>query len=138
MYEHNIDIKSFNKRLSKIIKSEKGIKKVILFDRTGLTLASVSKNSYFTSDVEEIISVTNAVFCASEEQGKNLDIGNLDIITSEFGGGKIFTSRCGPNGVLMLISDPDINIGLIRLILKRLISSIKNRSSDPLEMFWFN
>jgi len=34
-------------------------------------------------------------------------------------GGKIFASSCGPKGVLTLISDPDINIGLIRLILKR-------------------
>ena len=40
-------------------------------------------------------------------------------MTSEFSGGKIFASSCGPKGVLTLISDPDINIGLIRLILKR-------------------
>ena len=32
---------------------------------------------------------------------------------------KIFAASCGPKGVLCLISDPDINIGLIRLILKR-------------------
>jgi len=43
----------------------------------------------------------------------------LEIVTSEFTGGKIFASSCGPKGVLTLISDPDINIGLIRLILKR-------------------
>lgn len=59
------------------------------------------------------------MFCASEEQGKNLELGNLEIVTSEFTGGKIFASSCGPKGVLTLISDPDINIGLIRLILKR-------------------
>lgn len=43
----------------------------------------------------------------------------MEIVTSEFTGGKIFASSCGPKGVLTLISDPDINIGLIRLILKR-------------------
>jgi hypothetical protein len=43
----------------------------------------------------------------------------LDIVTSEFSGGKIFAASCGQKGVLTLISDPDINIGLIRLILKR-------------------
>ena len=43
----------------------------------------------------------------------------MEIVTSEFSGGKIFASSCGPKGVLTLISDPDINIGLIRLILKR-------------------
>jgi len=48
-----------------------------------------------------------------------LELGDLEIVTSEFSGGKIFASSCGPKGVLTLISDPDINIGLIRLILKR-------------------
>ncbi|MFX1260078.1 MAG: roadblock/LC7 domain-containing protein, partial [Promethearchaeota archaeon] len=67
-----------------------------------------------------------AVFCASEEQGKNLELGELEIVTSEFSGGKIFASSCGPKGVLTLISDPDINIGLIRLILKRSGDDLKD------------
>jgi len=111
----SIDTKSFDNILSKIIKSESGIKKVILVDRTG----SVSKFSYFPADVDGIGAIASAVFCASEEQGKNLELGDLEIVTSEFTGGKIFASSCGPKGVLTLISDPDINIGLIRLILKR-------------------
>ena len=115
----SIDTKSFDNILSKIIKSESGIKKVILADRTGLTIASVSKFSYFPADVDGIGAITSAVFCASEEQGKSLELGDLEIITNEFLGGKIFASSCGPKGVLTLISDPDINIGLIRLILKR-------------------
>ena len=115
----SIDTISFDNILSKIIKSERGIKKVILVDRTGLTIASVSKFAYFPANVDGIGAIASAVFCASEEQGKNLELGNLEIVTSEFGGGKIFASSCGPKGVLTLISDPDINIGLIRLILKR-------------------
>ncbi len=115
----SIDTKSFDTILSKIIKSESGIKKVILVDRTGLTIASVSKFSYFPADVDGIGAIASAVFCASEEQGKNLELGELEIVTSEFSGGKIFASACGKKGVLTLISDPDINIGLIRLILKR-------------------
>ena len=69
--------------------------------------------------MDGIGAIASAVFCASEEQGKNLELGELDIVTSEFSGGKIFAASCGPKGVLTLISDPDINIGLIRLILKR-------------------
>jgi predicted regulator of Ras-like GTPase activity (Roadblock/LC7/MglB family) len=115
----NVNTQSFDKILSKIIKSESGIKKVILVDRTGLTIASVSKFSYFPADVDGIGAIASAVFCASEEQGKNLELGGLDIVTSEFSGGKIFAASCGPRAVLCLISDPEINIGLIRLILKR-------------------
>ena len=62
----SIDTKSFDNILSKIIKSESGIKKVILVDRTGLTIASVSKFSYFPADVDGIGAIASAVFCASE------------------------------------------------------------------------
>jgi len=121
----SIDTKSFDNILSKIIKSESGIKKVILVDRTGLTIASVSKFSYFPADIDGIGAIASAVFGASEEQGKKLDIGDLEIVTSEFSGGKIFVSSCDPKAVLTLISDPDINIGLIRLILKKLGEKLK-------------
>ena len=113
------DPKAFDKILTEIIRQDKGIKKIILTDKTGLTIANVSKLSYYPVDVDSIGAIASAVFCASEEQGKNLQIGELEIVTSEFSGGKIFASSCGPKGVLTLISDPDINIGLIRLILKR-------------------
>jgi len=132
--ERVIDTKSFDNILSKIIKSERGIKKVILADRTGLTIASVSKFSYFPSDLDCIGAIASAVFLACEEQGKNLDLGDLEIVTSEFSGGKIFTSSFGPMGIFALISDSDINIGLIRLILKnlesRFLSDIQDRF-DP-------
>ncbi len=113
-----LSTKSFNKILSKIIKSESGIKKVLLVDRTGLTIAHVSKFSYYPVDVDGIGAIASAVFCASEEQGRNLELGELSIVTSEFTSGKIFAASCG-KGVLCLISDPDINLGLIRLVMKR-------------------
>ncbi len=119
------DIKRRKNKFSNIIKSDSGIKKVILVDRTGLTIASISKFSYFPADVDSIGAIASAVFCASEEQGKNLELGDLEIVTSEFSGGKIFASSCGPTGVLILISDPDINIGSIRLILKRSVDELK-------------
>ena len=113
-----LSTKSFNDILSKIIKSESGIKKVILVDRTGLTIAHVSKISYYPVDVDGIGAIASAVFCASEEQGKNLELGGLQIVTSEFDQGKIFAASCG-KGVLCLISDVEVNLGLIRLVLKR-------------------
>lgn len=46
-----MDIKAFDKILSDVIKAESGIKKVILVDRTGLTIAHVSKFSYYPVDI---------------------------------------------------------------------------------------
>ena len=121
------DVKRSKRRdfLSKIIKSESGIKKVILVERTGLTIASVSKFSYVPIDVDKIGAITSEVFCACEEQGKKLELGDLELVMSEFTGGKIFASSCGPKRVLILISGPDINISLINLKLKCLGDELK-------------
>lgn len=125
----NLSTSSFNDILSKIIKAESGIKKVILVDRTGLTIAHVSKFSYIPMDVDGIGAIASAVFCASEEQGRNLELGDLEIVTSEFDGGKIFASSCG-KGVLTLISDPEINLGLIRLVMKRAADELREILDD--------
>ncbi|MFX1518494.1 MAG: roadblock/LC7 domain-containing protein [Promethearchaeota archaeon] len=113
-----LNVKAFDEILSNIIKSESGIKKVILVDRTGLTIAHVSKFSYYPVDIDGIGAIASAVFCASEEQGKNLDIGELKIVTSEFDDGKIFAASCG-KGVLCVITEADVNIGMVRLVIKK-------------------
>jgi predicted regulator of Ras-like GTPase activity (Roadblock/LC7/MglB family) len=112
------DPKAFDRILTDVIRQDKGVKRVILVDKTGLTIANVSKLSYFPVDTDSIGAIASAVFCASEEQGKNLQIGELEIVTSEFSQGKIFASACG-KGVLCVISDSEVNIGLIRLVMKK-------------------
>lgn len=112
------DPKGFDRILTEIIRQDKGIKKVILVDRTGLTIANVSKLSYYPVDVDSIGAIASAVFAASEEQGNNLQIGTLEIVTSEFSEGKIFASECG-KGVLCVVSEAEVNIGLIRLVMKK-------------------
>jgi hypothetical protein len=118
------DVKAFDRVLSNVMKSELGIKKVILVDKTGLTIAHVTKFTYQPVDVDGIGAIASAVFCASEEQGKSLEIGELKIVTSEFDNGKIFAASCG-KGVLCVITDAEINIGMIRLVIKK--------SSDELQ-----
>lgn len=112
------DPKQFDKILTEIIRQDKGIKRVILTDKTGLTIANVSKLAPFPVDTDSIGAIASAVFCASEEQGKNLQIGDLEIVTSEFSDGKIFASACG-KGVLSVVSGAEVNIGLIRLVMKK-------------------
>ncbi|MCD6164646.1 MAG: roadblock/LC7 domain-containing protein [Candidatus Baldrarchaeia archaeon] len=119
-----IDVKLFEKILSDLIKSESGIRKVILVDRTGLTIAHASKFSYYPVDIDGIGAIASAVFVASEEQGKNLDIGELMLVTSEFEQGKIFAASCG-KGVLCVITDSDVNIGMVRLLMKRAATELE-------------
>ena len=112
----SFDFNSWHKIIRKIIKSENGIKKVILTDRTGSTIASVSKFSYFPVDMDTIGAITSANFCTSEQVGKLLGLEDLNLIMCEFTGGKVFSAYAG-KGVLTLISDPNMDIGLIRPIL---------------------
>ncbi len=113
------DPKAFDKILTDIIRQDRGIRRVILVDKTGLTIAHVSRLAYFAVDVDSIGAIASAVFCASEEQGKNLQLGELEIVTSEFSEGKIFASACG-KGVLCVVSEAkEVNIGLIRMVMKK-------------------
>lgn len=99
----------------------------MLVDRTGLIIASVSKFSYFPIDIDEIGATASAIFAASEDQGTNLRLGGLKLITSEFSEGKMFVASCGSNGVISLISGPNINLAWIRLILKRSVKELKGK-----------
>ena len=47
-----------------------------------------------------------------------MQIGELEIVTSEFSEGKIFASACG-KGVLCVVSEADVNIGMVRLVMKK-------------------
>ncbi|MBY8991914.1 MAG: roadblock/LC7 domain-containing protein [Candidatus Lokiarchaeota archaeon] len=133
---------NFDIILKKVFKSQPGIKKVILVDKTGKTIASVSKFSYFSVAVDSIGATVSAIFCASEEQGKNLELGRLEIITSEFENGKIIASNFCSDAVLTLICDSDLNIGLIRLVLARAVSEVKDnfllKFSNTLDFYDFS
>ena len=119
----------FKEILSEIIKGESGIKKVILVDRSGLTISHVTKFSYYPVDIESIGAIAGAVFGASEEQGKNLQIGQLEIVTSEFEKGKIFDASCG-QGILTVITDPDVNIGMVRFLMQKTAAKLKKILDD--------
>lgn len=99
----------------------------MLVDRTGLIIANVSKFSYFPIDIDEIGATASAIFAASEDQGANLKLGGLKLITSEFSEGKMFVASCGSKGVLSLISGPNVNLAWIRLILKRSAEELKKK-----------
>ena len=118
--------KDFENILTKVLKADAGIKKAILVDRTGLTVSHVSRFSYYGSDADSIGVIASAVFCASEEQGASLNIGNLSIVTSEFNTGKIFATSTG-RGVLCVITDPSINLGIIRLVMRRAASDLSQK-----------
>ena len=54
----------------------------------------------------------------ASEQGNTLALGELELMIAEFGEGKILTSQCGSNGILIVVTDDSTQLGLIRMQLK--------------------
>lgn len=132
--------------LKKILESERGIKRLIISDNNGLTIASVSKSLYLPVDVDGIGAISGVNFYAYEKAGKEQGLAELDTITCEFTEGTVFSVSVG-KGVLILVSEPGINIGIIRLILgrfrdiirgilERLLTNVNLRDYRDLDKDW--
>lgn len=116
----------FNKEIYKIIshvlKCDFSVSVVILGDRTGLTIARVSRllvaETMGDYDLESIGAIASAVFCGAAEQGVSLSLGELDLMVAEFTEGKILTAQC-ESGILIVVTDNDTQLGLIRVEMKK-------------------
>ena len=121
----------FEDLLKSILRAEPGINKVILVDNTGLTIDHVSKFTYsLTLDIDAIGAIASAIYTGAAEQGKGLGIGDLNILISEFGEGKIFISGCGKNAILCVVTENNVNIGMVRMLLKRAGKELAERMEE--------
>lgn len=105
--------------LEQIGQSVSGITHVILMDRTGLMIACFSKYVFKQLDIDAVGAIMGAVFQAGEEEGNSLEFSGLEIQINEFKQGFRFAVACEDAGVLGVISDKDIQIGLVRASMKK-------------------
>ena len=132
-----------NTILSKIQRAHTSVAVVILSDRTGLTIARVArllvKETLGDYDLESIGAIGSAVFMGASEQGNTLSLGTLELMIAEFGEGKILTSQCGPNGILIVVTDDSTQLGLVRVQIRDaskhlggLMTEIQTQDDRPL------
>lgn len=115
------DEHTLRKILTAIINSTPGLKYAIIVDETGITILSQSKFKFSSDDgvsVEKIGAIGGAVFVAGEEQGYLLGYGNIDLQITEYLQGMIFSMKVG-KGVLCVATDKNVQIGLIRAVMKK-------------------
>ena len=106
--------------LQNIVKSTAGIRHVILMDRTGLTIGNVQKYSFDkTVSIERLGAIAGAVFQAIEEQGACIDYGSINSQITEYDKGFVFSVSAGDNAVLCIVTDPNVNLGMIRNVMKK-------------------
>jgi predicted regulator of Ras-like GTPase activity (Roadblock/LC7/MglB family) len=82
-------------------------------------IASFSKYVFKQLDIDAIGAIMGAVFQAAEEEGNALEFSGLEIQINEFKQGFRFAVACEDAGVLGVISDKDIQIGLVRASMKK-------------------
>ena len=114
-----------NAILHEIITSDANINHVILADKTGLTLAYSSRFAFDEFETEALGAIASAVYLASEQQGQNVGLAELDIIISEFSDGLILVASCGST-VLCLITDTGVQLGMVRRTMKMAAEKVRN------------
>lgn len=123
-----------NTILSKIQRAHTSVAVVILSDRTGLTIARVArllvKETLGEYDLESIGAIGSAVFMGASEQGNTLSLGVLELMIAEFGEGKILTSHCGPNGILIVVTDDNTQLGLVRVQIREASKQLAGLMSE--------
>ncbi|MBD3186119.1 hypothetical protein GF325_04765 [Candidatus Bathyarchaeota archaeon] len=113
------DLAMIKKILEKIGLSVPSIKHCLLMDRTGLLIASYTKYIFKEIDIDATGAIIGAVFQAAEEEASTLQYNELEIQINEYDDGFRFAVSCGDAGVLSVITEKDVQIGLVRASMKK-------------------
>lgn len=118
-----------------ILVTTPGVSRVILADKTGLTLVHISRFDFDLRDVESMGAISSAVYLASEQQGFNVGLEEMTTLVAEFQTGKILVASCG-NAVLCLITDNDVALGMARMTINQAAKQIETLLDILIEQDW--
>ncbi len=102
-----------------------GVSRVIVADKTGLTIANVSRFEFNLRDLDAMGAISSAVYLASEQQGSNVGLSEMNMLVAEFKGGKIMIASCG-SAVLCVFTDNDVALGMARMTINKAAKSIED------------
>ncbi len=92
------------------------IEAVCLVARDGFLLESTARSGI---DREMIGAISSSGFGASDSMGKQLDKGDAQISMIEFERGPVLFSPVGRDAFLVIVAEKDVNLGMIRLKLRK-------------------
>ena len=120
-----------------ILVTTPGVSRVILADKTGLTLVHISRFEFDLRDVESMGAISSAVYLASEQQGYNVGLEEMTTLVAEFQAGKILVASCG-NAVLCLITDNDVALGMARMTINQAAKQIESLLDILVDEDWLD
>ncbi|CAB3287293.1 Roadblock/LC7 family protein [Methanocaldococcus lauensis] len=120
MVIYNLGEKMIDRVLVELNKTE-GIKGSMVVGKDGLVIASQLPGNV---DAELVGAMASAAFGASERTISEIGMGNLEQAMVEGEHGKILMIDAG-EGILVVLTDAKVNLGLIRINMKRAAEKIK-------------
>ncbi|MBW9222699.1 roadblock/LC7 domain-containing protein [Methanothermococcus sp. SCGC AD-155-C09] len=99
-----------------------GIKGSMVVGKDGLVIASQMPSGI---DVELIGAMASAAFGSAERTASEINQGTLQQMMIEGEHGKTLMTDAG-EGILVVLTDPGVNLGLIRISMKRSTEKVKS------------
>jgi predicted regulator of Ras-like GTPase activity (Roadblock/LC7/MglB family) len=112
---------SLKERLEDFLQVE-GIITVVVVGRDGFVIDSASAGSFNIDDAGAVISTGMA---ALESMGSDLGVGDMQQAMMEYDGSIVFMNVLGREAIFILLAWSNVNLGMIRLQIKRRIDGIK-------------
>ena len=99
-----------------------GITMVVLVGRDGFIIEAATLSN---QNIDEVGAVVSTGMGSSESMGTDLGVGNMNQGMLEYENGIIFIRAVGSDAIFILVSTTNVNLGMVRLQIKKRIGSIE-------------
>jgi predicted regulator of Ras-like GTPase activity (Roadblock/LC7/MglB family) len=104
------------------LKDLQGVKGAAVVRRDGLLIVS---NLPQEVDADQLAAMTASTVGSGETASGTLGIGDVEKVTVESEGGKLISTGAGEEGILTMLTESDVNMGLILVEMKKAVKKIK-------------
>lgn len=99
-----------------------GIKGAAVVRRDGLLIAS---NLGQDINDDQVGAMTASTVGSGETASESLEMGNVNAVTIEAADGKLVSTGAGEEGILTILTDSDVNMGLVKVEMEKATKKIK-------------
>jgi predicted regulator of Ras-like GTPase activity (Roadblock/LC7/MglB family) len=119
--EEEESISSLTEELEDFLQVE-GVTAVVVAGKDGFIIDSASTGSF---NIDEIGAVVSTGMGSSERMGAELGVGDMQQGMMVYDDGIVIMNALGEDAIFVLVAWPDVNLGMVRLRIKRRIDGIK-------------
>lgn len=99
-----------------------GVTTVVVVGKDGFIINYASTGSF---NIDEVSAVVSTGMGSLESMGADLGVGDMQQGMLEYDGGIVFMNALGEDAIFVVVARPNVNLGMVRLQIKRRIDGIK-------------